>query len=315
MLQETFDNIVILCKETTTYLNLSRIQDWDTLIESFCLSLLMLVIVFMIELCYTGWKESSLRKLVWKPSRSAITDIVMYFIYISGAISVLAILTSMGIPQFIKATAYHTVGLQLGLEMHSLGHLFLYLVILDFFNYWQHRLLHRYPTFWHIHAFHHSATEFSVMTVFREHPLNKALHSFASLIPAVLLGVPTAEYPIYITAYGIVGYLKHSRIPWRLGWFGKYIIQSPVDHWIHHSNQPEHYDRNFANVFSIWDHLFGTYYDGSEINARIGLDNAPYNKYGVIQDMVTSQALFIKSIWLKIRPDKNQAALPAASSS
>jgi sterol desaturase/sphingolipid hydroxylase (fatty acid hydroxylase superfamily) len=298
MLHGTSEFLLALAQETVGYFNFSRIQNPSILLGTLILAMVMLLAVLLVELYYVGWQKSGLRRLTCRPSRSAVIDIVMYFLYISGAISLLAFASSLGIPQFIKATAYRAMGLELGFHLHPLVHLAVYLVTLDLFNYWKHRIFHRYPTLWHIHSFHHAATEFTTMTVLREHPLDKALQSFSTLIPAILLGVPTAEYPFFITVYGIFGYIKHSQIPWRWGWFGKYVIQSPVDHWIHHSNQPEHYDKNFSAVFAIWDHLFGTYYSGDKINSRIGLDDAPFNQ-GVARDMVTAQALFMRSIFVR----------------
>ena len=42
----------------------------------------------------------------------------------------------------------------------------------------------------------------------------------------------------------------------RLSW----LVDGPQVHRIHHSKLPEHFDRNFAAFFPIWDVIFGTYY-------------------------------------------------------
>ena len=41
----------------------------------------------------------------------------------------------------------------------------------------------------------------------------------------------------------------------RLSW----ALSSPSYHRLHHSVQPEHYDRNFAFIFPIYDVVLGTY--------------------------------------------------------
>ena len=38
-----------------------------------------------------------------------------------------------------------------------------------------------------------------------------------------------------------------------------WLLSSPCYHRIHHSVQPEHYDRNFAFIFPIYDVVLGTY--------------------------------------------------------
>ena len=40
---------------------------------------------------------------------------------------------------------------------------------------------------------------------------------------------------------------------------------SPSLHWIHHSINPEHHDKNLGFVFPFWDKIFGTYLDESHI--------------------------------------------------
>ena len=55
---------------------------------------------------------------------------------------------------------------------------------------------------------------------------------------------------------------------------------SPVLHWIHHSINPEHYDKNL-NEISLLGQDFGTYLDEShlkDINGY-GVENTEYNKY------------------------------------
>jgi sterol desaturase/sphingolipid hydroxylase (fatty acid hydroxylase superfamily) len=35
-------------------------------------------------------------------------------------------------------------------------------------------------------------------------------------------------------------------------------LVTPQSHRIHHSIEPEHQDKNFGSLFSIWDFMFGT---------------------------------------------------------
>ena len=36
---------------------------------------------------------------------------------------------------------------------------------------------------------------------------------------------------------------------------------SPAHHWVHHSINPIHLNKNFGTVFIFWDKLFGTFAD------------------------------------------------------
>lgn len=263
----------------------------DSILEAFYITSLVAFLVISIELLFIGWNNSSLRKL-FNPSKSTINDIFSYILYSTSLIVLIAAILSLGIPYFAKTIFFSETLFEAGEYLPSWAHLFIYLIFLDFIHYWQHRLMHRIGPLWEIHKFHHSAEEMNVITVYREHPLDKALLAFTSVIPIFLMGRPVGDFIIFFAFYNAIGFLKHSRLPWTLGWFGKYIIQSPRDHWIHHSKNREHHDKNFANNFAIWDHIFGTYYNGKNQNAELGLNKTDLNK-NYLRDLWRVQINFL----------------------
>ncbi len=70
---------------------------------------------------------------------------------------------------------------------------------------------------------------------------------------------------------------------WTFGWIGTWIIFSPVGHRVHHSQLEEHWDKNFGNMFTWWDHIFGTYYRGDAVNDSVGLVDNPLAGRGVLE--------------------------------
>ncbi len=50
----------------------------------------------------------------------------------------------------------------------------------------------------------------------------------------------------------------HSAIRAELPWLDK-ILVTPQVHRIHHSTEPAHHNRNFADLFPVLDIIFGTY--------------------------------------------------------
>jgi sterol desaturase/sphingolipid hydroxylase (fatty acid hydroxylase superfamily) len=54
-------------------------------------------------------------------------------------------------------------------------------------------------------------------------------------------------------------YFFHSNLRLHLGRFS-WVLNAPQTHRIHHSRLSEHYDKNFAAFFPIWDVIFGTYF-------------------------------------------------------
>ena len=267
----------------------------DSILEAFYITILISGSVILIELFFVGWKNSSLKRL-FKPSESTLIDVFSFLLYSTSLIIIIAAILSLGIPYFAKTLFFSETLFEAGEYLPIWVHLFLYLIILDFIHYWQHRLMHRVSPLWEIHKFHHSAKEMNVITVYREHPLDKALLALTSVIPIFLLGRPVGDFIVFFAFYNSIGFFKHSRLPWTLGWFGKYIIQSPRDHWIHHSKSREHHDKNFANNFAIWDHIFGTYYNGDNQNAELGLNKNNLNQNYIRDLWIVQKSFFLKLI-------------------
>ncbi|HUC64954.1 MAG TPA: hypothetical protein VMA53_05980 [Stellaceae bacterium] len=71
-----------------------------------------------------------------------------------------------------------------------------------------------------------------------------------------IFGVNAIEFVFYLVGY----HLRHSHV-WIMfpGWIGRHI-SSPVLHLTHHSVEPCHWDKNLAQVFTLWDGLAGTLY-------------------------------------------------------
>jgi sterol desaturase/sphingolipid hydroxylase (fatty acid hydroxylase superfamily) len=98
----------------------------------------------------------------------------------------------------------------------------------------------------------------TMLTALRDHPLERVtVHGFNAL-PTALLGVPPEQYFLVQLLLQSLGFVKHSNFSSDWGWFGRWFIQSPRAHRIHHSIQTDHFDTNFATIFQFWDVIFGT---------------------------------------------------------
>lgn len=130
--------------------------------------------------------------------------------------------------------------------------------LVDFLRYWRHRAEHRW--FWPIHVVHHSPTEL--------HAANSIGHPF-QLIPEVLfVAIPLAlidfERPAAPLFVGLLnGFLItyiHSPVDFHWGPTLRKVFVDNRFHRIHHSIEPHHFDKNFSNIFTLWDRMFGTAY-------------------------------------------------------
>jgi sterol desaturase/sphingolipid hydroxylase (fatty acid hydroxylase superfamily) len=236
-----------------------------------------------IEGLAVGWQESSLRRLL-HPSGSARHDWAWFLFSASGIGGALLIVSTLGLSFAIGNAAYRWTGLNL---VSHIGfwplQLALLIVMRSFLFYWTHRISHMVPALWELHKYHHAATEMTVITVYRAHPLDSALYAIANAFPFALVGADIWGIVAinYISMLNVS--LEHSNVTWTYGWIGRWIWMSPYSHRVHHSDQPEHFNRNFSTELAMWDRLFGTYYEGPLPAKVIGVEGSDDNSLGVLQ--------------------------------
>lgn len=129
------------------------------------------------------------------------------------------------------------------------------LLLFDLLRYWEHRFEHRF--FWPVHAVHHSFEELHSANSYG-HPLQALTEFLVVVIPLSLIDTGGAKLPVALAALvAFQNLVIHSPIRIHLGPLRHLIVDSRF-HRIHHSRQPEHFEHNFAILFSFWDRLFGT---------------------------------------------------------
>lgn len=124
--------------------------------------------------------------------------------------------------------------------------------------YWQHRFSHTIRWAWATHAVHHSPNELALPSAFRLGWTGLVSGSWLVYVVPALMGVP----PVMIIAILVVNlrfqFFLHTDLVGRLGPL-EWLFNTPSNHRVHHSSQPEHLDKNFGGVLMIFDHIFGTY--------------------------------------------------------
>ncbi len=159
--------------------------------------------------------------------------------------------------------------------------------------YLRHWILHTKPMFWDLHEFHHSATEMTIFSEYRIAPLESFILDFLQLPFAIFFALMINEtlsegsylliciYTIHATLSSIFGHYGHSSYKIVYPKPFSYFLQSPSLHWLHHSNNPKHFNCNIGNTYTIWDKLFGTYLDESHLKdiKGFGVENSEYNKH------------------------------------
>ena len=128
----------------------------------------------------------------------------------------------------------------------------------DFAGYWMHRWEHSINFLWNRHIIHHSSEEFNLACALRQ-SISEVFSIFALLmLPAALLGVPSKVVAIVAPIHLFAQFWYHTRLIGKMGFLEK-IIVTPSHHRVHHAMNPEYLDKNFSQVFIIWDKWFGTF--------------------------------------------------------
>lgn len=152
------------------------------------------------------------------------------------------------------------------------------LLVADFGAYWFHRLAHKTPILWRIHALHHSSEQLYVLSSGRNHPLNVIGTFTASTFPLVLMGA-NGDVLLLISIFtSLNGLLQHANMDLRLGLLN-WIFSGPELHRLHHSLRIEESNTNFGSNLIIWDVVFRTRYCPKDRKIeQIGLSDMIFSK-------------------------------------
>lgn len=147
-------------------------------------------------------------------------------------------------------------------------------LVLDLWQYCQHRLSHTIPLLWRMHLVHHSDTSIDVTTTERHHPLEFVTGTALTLLVIYTLGLPAAGVAFYLLSATVVSLYAHANLrpPRMLDRVMRRFIVTPPLHAIHHSDLRAQTNSNYATVLPLWDRLFGTYVDP---------DAGPVERYGL----------------------------------
>jgi len=63
---------------------------------------------------------------------------------------------------------------------------------------------------------------------------------------------------VVLLVHGIYPFFTHTRTVGKLG-FLEYILVTPSHHRVHHACNEQYLDKNYSDMFIIWDKIFGTF--------------------------------------------------------
>lgn len=149
-----------------------------------------------------------------------------------------------------------------------------FVLLTDFVSYWLHRAFHRIKPMWEMHRLHHSITELTAISSFRNSWADFTINSF-------LFGLATGFFAVnnnirvYVTIlFSLVCIVQHVNLNFKYPKFIEYIFITPKNHFWHHSKELHHsHGQNFGFLFPWWDMLFRTLHNPDNFNTELGFSD------------------------------------------
>lgn len=157
-------------------------------------------------------------------------------------------------------------------------------VLYDLAYYWFHRMAHRVRWFWAAHVVHHSSQHYNLSTALRQTWTGFIALAWLFYLPLFLIGFSPKMIAFVGGVNLVYQFWIHTETVRRLPFGLEYVLNTPSHHRVHHGTNPRYLDRNYAGVFIVWDHLFGTF--------EPELDSEPV-RYGIVKNLATFNPLTV----------------------
>lgn len=225
----------------------------------------------------------------WRPvepvtDRRAVRTDVLYTVLVRlGLLPLLAFVMLASLAAWWEATVADSGFVPPTLETlvpalrdHPLLAFAVYVVVLDFGEYWRHRFQHRFGWWWALHSVHHAQRQMTFWTDDRNHVLDDVLGAlwFGGL--ALLIGVPPAQFPLILLLLRVAESLSHANVRLSFGRVGERLVVSPRFHRLHHGElSAGQQGKNYAVLLPVWDWIFGTADFRRDVFPRTGDPDGP----------------------------------------
>ena len=150
------------------------------------------------------------------------------------------------------------------------------LLLLDLVGaYLVHFIEHKVPWMWKFHVVHHSDVNVDVTTGLRHHQGETVFRILFTILGIYVSGASIGIVMLYQSISVLFAHITHANIglPRSLDIVISYVFVTPNMHKVHHHFQLPLTDKNYGNIFSIWDRIFGTYHSVKDSKSIVyGID-------------------------------------------
>jgi sterol desaturase/sphingolipid hydroxylase (fatty acid hydroxylase superfamily) len=186
-------------------------------------------------------------------SRVGVLPLVTFVLFYQVQVAMNGWLTDHGwIPPMLERVFPALLG-------HAVLTFVIYAIILDFADYWRHRVSHMVRWWWALHSVHHAQRQMTFWSDDRNHLLDDFIAFVWFGVIALAIGVPPMQFPLLVLVLRFVESLSHANARVSFGVVGERMLVSPRFHRAHHGVLA--FGRrscNYGAVLPWWDMLFGT---------------------------------------------------------
>uniref|UniRef100_UPI00404877B2 sterol desaturase family protein n=1 Tax=Mariniflexile sp. TaxID=1979402 RepID=UPI00404877B2 len=160
------------------------------------------------------------------------------------------------------------------IETNSILFFVVAFIILDFFDYGYHFMMHKTPFFWRFHQVHHSDMEVDITTTIREHPGETFIRVSYSILIIAMVGASPWVLIAKQFIQSVSNLASHTNIklPDKVNAIISLVFVTPNTHHIHHHYKLPYTDSNYGDVLTIWDRLFSTFSKMKQSDIVFGVD-------------------------------------------
>ncbi len=210
-------------------------------------------------LIITLWLAEYLRQPLAAPAKWRHTSLNALFILSALPIQIMMVIPCLYLARWTGEQQFGLVYLLPDPERPWIKYGLMF-VVLDFLDYVYHRTAHKVAFFWRFHSVHHADLVVDVSTTVREHPGETVSRNLFLITYVLLCGASVEVLVLRQMAQTVANLCSHTSLllPTPVARVVAWLFITPNLHRAHHHFMLPTTNRNFGDVFSIWDRMFGT---------------------------------------------------------
>lgn len=282
-------------------------MEWDDLAFDWCLICIygLFAVILTYAVCWPAEKFFPLER--WESHNAVVTDVFYTLLNRVGVVPIITFLLFYQVQSWFTGVVVEAGFIPPTLDQlippllyHPILTFFIYALILDYADYWRHRLSHSFRAWYALHALHHAQRQMSFWSDDRNHIFDDFITFLWFFIIGLLIGIPPLQFPLLILGLRFIESFSHANIKMSFGPL-EYLIVSPRFHRLHHGLRAAgRVSCNYGAVFPFWDMLHGTA-DFSNVWLPTGDAKAPeaLATGSYVEQQVTGAKMFFTALMPK----------------